>query len=139
MKSDSATYTGFQFEAEGYPALAIINTDVRKADKAQYPYSVFIQIIPDSYNENGHPSEQEEQYLIDIETKIIEYLETQTQTVHIGHITVYRSREIIFYTNSDGVVDTFLDHFLSTIERESSYDIDEDENWDNVSDFYNLL
>ncbi|MBO9684602.1 MAG: DUF695 domain-containing protein, partial [Flavisolibacter sp.] len=62
--------------------------------KEHYPYSVFIQIIPDSYNENGHPEEEEGEYLIEVEKKVIEYLETQTQSVHIGHVTLFRSREI---------------------------------------------
>ncbi len=139
MKSESATYTGFEFETDGYPAFAIINTDLKNASKQSYPYSVFIQIIPDTYNENGYPEEQEDEYLVETEKKIIEYLETQTQSVHVGHVTSYRSRQIIFYTDSDGIVDTFLDHFLSTIERESSFDIEEDPEWENVSAFYELI
>ena len=139
MKSESAIYTGFEFEADGYPAFAIINTDLKNANKEQYPYSVFIQLIPDSYNENGHPEEQEDEYLVEIEKKIIQYLESQTQSVHVGHVTIFRSREIIFYTNDEGVVTTFRDHFLSTIERESNFDIEEDLNWENISAFYELI
>ena len=139
MKSESAIYTGFEFEADGYPAFAIINTDLKNVKKEQFPYSVFIQIVPDNYNENGHPAETEDEYLIDVEKKIIEYLETQTQSVHVGHVTIFRSREIIFYTKDEGVVETFLDHFLSTIERESSFEIEEDLNWENVSACYELL
>lgn len=139
MKSESAIYTGFEFEADGYPAFAIINTDLKNVKKEWYPYSVFIQIVPDSYNENGHPEAEEDEYLVEAEKKIIEYLETQTRSVHVGHVTIYRSREIIFYTNDEGVVETFLDHFLSTVERESNFEIEEDLNWENVSAFYELL
>ena len=139
MKSENAIYTGFEFEADDYPAFSIINTDLKDVNKPQYPYSVFIQIIPDTYNENGHPEEEEDKYLVEIEKKIIEYLESQTQSVHVGHVTVFRSREIIFYTKDEGVVATFLDYFLSTIERESNFEIEEDLNWDNVSSFYELL
>ena len=139
MKSESAIYTGFEFEADGYPAFAIINTDLKNVKREQYPYSVFIQIVPDNYNENGHPEEQEDEYLVDIEKKIIEYLETQTRSVHVGHVTIFRSREIIFYTNDEGVVSTFLDHFLSAIERESNFEIDEDLDWENVSAFYDQI
>jgi hypothetical protein len=139
MKSESAIYTGFEFEADGYPAFAIINTDLKNVKRDQYPYSVFIQIVPDNYNENGHPEEQEDEYLVDIEKKIIEYLETQTQSVHVGHVTIFRSREIIFYTNDEGVVSTFLDYFLSAIERESNFEIDEDLDWENVSAFYDQI
>jgi len=139
MKSESATYTGFEFEADGYPAFAIINTDLKGVQKEQFPYSVFIQVVPDNYNENGHPEEEEDEYLVEIEKKIIEYLESQTRSVHVGHVTSFRSREIIFYTNDEGVVETFLDHFLSTIERESSFETEEDLTWNNVSTFYDLL
>ena len=139
MKSESAIYTAFEFESEGHPASAIINTDLKNADKQQYPYSVFIQIVPDTYNEMGHPQEEEENYLNEIKKKIIEYLETQTQTVHVGHVTVYRLRQIVFYTKSQEVVENFLDYFLSTIERESSFDIEQDSGWNNVSAFYELL
>ena len=55
MKSDKATYTGFEFEMEGYPAMAIINTDLKEIDKSKYNYSVFITIVPDSFNYIGHP------------------------------------------------------------------------------------
>ena len=139
MDSKSSTYTGFEFEVEEYPAFSIIKKDLKNADKQQYPYSVFIQIIPDTYNENGFPEEMEDEYLVETEKKIIEYLETQTKSVHVGHITMYRSREIIFYTKDVEVVEKFLDYFLSTIERESSFDIEQDSDWDNVSTFYELL
>jgi len=29
MKSESAIYTGFEFEVDGFPAFAIINTDLK--------------------------------------------------------------------------------------------------------------
>jgi hypothetical protein len=139
MKSETSIYTGFEFEADGYPAFAIINTDLKNVKKEWYPYSVFVQIVPDNYNENGHPETGEDEYLVEVEKKIIEYLETQTRSVHVGHVTVYRSREIIFYTNDEGVVATFLDHFLSTVERQSDFEIEEDLNWENVSAFYELI
>jgi Family of unknown function (DUF695) len=140
MKSSNATYSGFEFEVDGYPALAIINSDLKKLEnKSQYPYSVFIELVPDSFNENGHPEDEEYDYLNDVEKKIIEYLEDQTQTVHVGHTTLYRTREIIFCTKDREAVSNFLESFLETIERESSFDIEEDSNWENVSAFYELL
>jgi|GraSoiStandDraft_16_1057320.scaffolds.fasta_scaffold1755798_2 hypothetical protein len=140
MNSEQAIYTGFEFEIEGFPAVAIINTDLKKLeDKAQYPYSVFILLKPDSFNEFGHPEENEYEYLNDIEKKIIEYLEGQTRSVHVGHTTIYRAREIIFYTKDREQVESFLEHFLPTIEREGSFDIENDPEWNNVSAFYELL
>lgn len=140
MNSEKATYTGFEFEVEGYPALAIINSDLKKMEqKSQYPYSVFIEIIPDSFNENGHPEEAEYDYLNDVEKKIISYLEGQTESLHVGHTTVYRARQIIFYTKNSEVVESFLEHFLSTIERENNFEIENDPEWENVAAFYELL
>jgi hypothetical protein len=140
MKSTNATYTGFEFEADGYPALAIINSDLKKMEnKSQYPYSVFIEIVPDRFNEYGHPEEEEYDYLNEVEKEIIEYLEEQTQSVHVGHTTVYRAREIIFYTKEREAVNNFLDFFLPNIERESSFEIEQDAEWANVSAFYELL
>lgn len=140
MKSNEATYTGFEFEVEGYPALAIINTDLKSIEnRSKYPYSVFIEIIPDSFNENGHPEGEEYDYLNEVEKKIIEYMEEQTQSVHVGHTTVYRAREIIFYTKEKQEVENFLDFFLQNIERESNFEIENDPEWENVSAFYELL
>lgn len=140
MNSEKAIYTGFEFEVEGYPALAIINSDLKKLeDKGRYPYSVFIELIPDSFNENGHPDEAEYDFLNEIEKQIIAYLETQTESVHVGHTTIYRAREIIFYTKDRETVGTFLEHFLATVGRESAWEIDEDPQWENVSAFYELL
>ena len=140
MNSKSSTYTGFEFEVEGFPAIAIINKDLRDAAiQVNYPYSVFIEILPDAFNEYGHPTETEFDYLTEVEHKMIDYLEKQTTTVHVGHTTLYRKREIIFYTKEPEKVEGFLSYFLSTIERENDFEIEADKTWTNVSAFYELL
>ena len=140
MNSKNAVYTGFEFEVDGFPALAIINKDLKDfEERTTYRYSVFIEIIPDRYNDNGHPEVDEYDYLNDVEKGMIDYLESQTQTVHVGHTTVYRKREIIFYTKDAEKVEAFLEHFLATVERETYFDIEEDSNWEHVSAFYELL
>ena len=140
MSSKTATYTGFEFEVEGYPALAIINKDLANKElQAAYPNVVLIEIVPDTYNEFGHPEEKEYDYLLDVEKKMIEYLEEQTETVHVGHTTVFRKREVIFYTKDVDKVEGFLNYYLSTIERENFYEIEADPEWKNVSAFYELL
>jgi hypothetical protein len=140
MKSENATYTGFEFEMDGYPALAIVNSDLKKLEnKSYYGHSVFIEIIPDTFNEFGHPLEEEYDYLISIEKEIIAYLESQTNSVHVGHTTLFRKREIIFYTQEPEKVEGFLDHYLSRVERENSFEIEQDQEWENVAAFYELL
>lgn len=125
---------------DGFPAIAIINKEFNDpAIRAEYPSSIFIEIIPDTYNEFGHPQEEEHDYLVDLEKKMIDYLEKQTGTVHVGHTTLYRKREIIFYTKDADKADGFLNYFLSTIERESHYEIEGDPEWEHVSAFYELL
>ncbi len=137
MNSKTAIYTGFEFEMDEFPAVAIINKDLNDPIIwTAYPASVFIEIIPDSVNESGHPKEEEYDYLVEVEKKMIEYLEEQTQTVHVGHITSYRKLEIIFYTKEAEKVEGFLSYFLSTIERENSFEIETDTEWENVSAFY---
>lgn len=140
MNSKSATYTGFEFEVEGFPALAIVNKDLAdKTVQAAYPHAVLIEIIPDMYNEFGHPDEREYEYLLDVEKKMIDYLEEQTATVHVGHTTAFRKREIIFYTKEPDKADGFLNYYLSTVERETFYEIEADPEWKNVSAFYDML
>ena len=140
MDSSKSTYSGFKFEMDGFPALAIINTDLKnKSDRSQYSYSVFIEVIPDSVDENGHPDEAEFDYLLEAEKKIIEYLESQTETVHVGHTTLFRKREIIFYTKKPEPVNDFLNFFLPTIERENNFEIEKDADWENVQAFYDQL
>jgi hypothetical protein len=140
MNSNNSTYTGFKFEMDGFPALAIINSDLKKLEQRfDYGYSVFIEIIPDVYNEDGHPEDAEFEYLLEIEKKIIEYLESETSTLHVGHITQYRKREIIFYTKKPEPVNDFLNYFLPTIEREHSFEIEPDKEWEQVAGFYEQL
>jgi hypothetical protein len=140
MNSDDSIYTGFEFEMEGFPALAIINSDLKKMDdRFKFKHSVFIDILPDKFNDFGHPEEEEYDYLNEVEKKIIEYLETQTESLHVGHTTVFRKREIIFYTKEPEKVDGFLNYFLSTIERETNYEIEPDAEWKNVEAFYELI
>lgn len=140
MKSETATYTGFEFEVLGYPALAIINKDLATfEDRFHYQHSVFIDIIPDTYNEYGHPSEEEYDYLNEVEKKIIAFLESETETVHVGHVTTFRKREIIFYTKTPESVENFLDSFMPGVERESNAEIEEDPQWESVAAFYEQL
>ena len=138
--NNTATYTGFEFEVEGFPAIAIINKDLGdKAIQAKYPESIFIEIIPDAVNEYGHPKQEEYDYLVEAEKQMIAYLEEQTQTVHVGHITSYRKLEIIFYTAEAAKAEGFLNYFLSTIEREQNMEVEADSDWESVSAFYELL
>jgi hypothetical protein len=140
MNSENAIYTGFEFQAEGHPAIAIINSDLKNLEQRdRYPYSVFIELVPDSFNENGHPEEEEYDYLTNVEKDIITYLEGQTQSVHVGHTTIFRARQVIFYTKDKEAVESFLDHFLATVERVSHVDIEYDPTWEHVSAFYDLL
>ena len=140
MKSTNATYTGFQFEVEGFPALAIINKDLKQLpDRNSYRYSIFIDIIPDVYNEYGHPTGEELDRLSDLENDLIEYLENETITVHVGHTTLFRKREIIFYTKEPEKAEVFLEHFLSTTERQNGYEIEDDPDWENVAAFYEMI
>ena len=140
MNSETSIYTGFQFESDGYPALAIINSDLKNLpDKTDYKYSVFIEIIPDSYNENGFPEDKEYEVLLEIEKKMINYLEEETRTVHVGHITLYKRREIIFYTKDAAIVEDYLESYLNSLDKESSFDVEEDKDWEYVAEFYEKL
>lgn len=139
MDSSKATYTGFEFEAEGYPALAIINTDLKEVNRADYPYSVLIRIVPDAFNEYGHPEGAEYDHLLEIEKTMMGYLEETTRTVHVGHTTLYRLREVIFYTKDREAVEEYLNEYLPTIDKENSFEIEHDPEWESVSDFYELL
>ena len=139
MKSESATYTGFEFEVDGHPALAIINMDLKNADRQFYRYSVFVTVVPEQFNENGHPEGEEYDFLNEMEKSMISYLEEQTQTVHVGHTTLYRAREIIFYTKDREEVAGFLEHFLPATEREHDFEVEDDPEWKNVSAFYELI
>jgi hypothetical protein len=138
--SKEATYTGFEFEVDGFPAIAIINKDLNdRSVQAKYPSAVFIEMIPDAYNEFGHPEQTEYDYLVETEKKMIDYLEGQTETVHVGHVTLYRMLQVIFYTKEPEKVEGFLNYFLSTIERENKFEIESDSEWEGVSAFYELL
>ena len=140
MSADKSKYSGFKFELDGFPALAIINADLKdRSDRFEYGYSVFIELVPDTFDENGHPDEAEFDYLLDAEKKMIEYLEGQTETVHVGHTTLFRKREIIFYTKKPEPVNDFLNYFLPTLERENRFEIEEDATWENVQAFYDQL
>jgi len=140
MKSETSVYTSFEFEVDGFPAVAIINTEGKNLpDKSLYATAVFIMVVPDSHDEMGHPDEKEFEYLNTVEKELISYLENQTRSVHVGHTTLYRAREIIFYTADPELVTTYLEHFLSNIERESDFEMLSDPEWKNVSPFYDLL
>jgi hypothetical protein len=140
MKSEKATYTGFEFEVENFPASAIINSSLKDfTEKELYSNAVFIAMVPDKFDEFGHPTPDEYDFLNTIEKEIIAYLESETRTIHVGHTTIYRARQIIFYTRDPEQVESYLDHYLPSTGRESGFEIESDPEWSNVSAFYELL
>ena len=140
MNSKSATYTGFKFEEDGFPAIAIINKDLKYFDERfEYDHAVFISIIPLEYNENGHPEGEEYDYLLKVEQDIIAEIEIQGETLHVGHTTLSLKRELIFYTKVPDKVEEYLNAYLPTINRESSYEILEDPEWEEVEGFYEQI
>ena len=140
MESNNATYTGFEFDVEGFPAIAIINRDLNdRSVQVKYPHAIFIEIVPDAYNEFGHPDQNEYDHLVEAEKKMIDYLEDKTQTVHVGHVTLYRVLQVIFYTREPEKAEGFLNYFLTTIEREYRLELEADAEWEGVSAFYELL
>ena len=100
---------------------------------------VFIGVIPIEYNENGHPEGEEYDYLLDVEKNIIDALESEGETVHVGHTTLSLKREMIFYTKVPDKVEEYLSAYLPTIARECSLDISEDPEWENVEGFDELI
>lgn len=140
MNSKKATYTGFKFEEDGFPAYAIINKDLKNLDdRFHYQYAVFIGVIPVEYNENGHPEGEEYDYLLHVEKQIIEEIEVEGETLHVGHTTLSLKREMIFYTKVPDKVEEYLNAYLPTIKRESSFHISEDPDWENVEGFYEMM
>lgn len=140
MNSKNSTYTGFKFEEDGFPAYAVINKDLKSLEnRFEYAYAVFIGVIPIEYNENGHPEGEEYDYLLDVEKNIIDALESEGETVHVGHTTLSLKREMIFYTKVPDKVEEYLSAYLPTIARECSLDISEDPEWENVEGFYELI
>ena len=140
MNSKSASYTGFKFEEDGLPALAIINKDLKYVEERfEYRHAVFISIIPLEYNENGHPEGEEYDYLLKAEQDIIAEIEITGETLHVGHTTLSLKREWIFYTKVPDKVEEYLNAYLPTINRESSYEILEDPEWEEVEGFYEQI
>ncbi len=109
------------------------------SDGNQFEQSIIIDIITNDYNEIVHSTEEEFDIMNIIEQKIIEYLNTQTESIHIGHVTLYRKREIIFYTKTPETVEGFLNSFMPLIERENNAEIEEDPMWKNVAGFYDRM
>ena len=140
MNSNTAIYTGFEFEMEGFPCYVIVNTELKKLqNRFQYDHSVFIEIVPAEVNESGHPEGEEYDYLIGVEKKILSAVEDEKDTVHVGHTTLPEKREIIIYTKNPDKVRTFLQDYLPTIGRENTFDIAHDPMWENVEGFYEQL
>ncbi len=140
MKSEDATYTGFQFEVAGYPALAVINKDLGNGTiQAAYPSAVFVDMVPDACNDMGHPTETEYDHLVEMEKEMIAYLEGQTKSVHVGHVTQYRLLQAIFYTAEPEKAEDFLTHYASTAERTITIEVEHDPEWEHVSAFYEAL
>jgi hypothetical protein len=57
----------------------------------------------------------------------------------VGHVSLYRKREIIFYTKTPETVEGFLNSFMPLVERENKAEIEEDPEWQNVAGFYDHI
>jgi len=140
MKKENTKYAGFTFDVDGFPCVAVINSDLKDdAQRFEFPYSVFIEIIPEFYNEIGHPTEEESKFLNEIEDEIVKFLEAKTRSIHIGSTILPKKKEIIFYTKMPDAVKSFLERYLLFIQRRYNFEISLDEKWESVSGFYNQL
>lgn len=140
MKNENTKYAGFTFNVDGFPGVAVINTDLKDdEERLEFPYSVFIEIIPESYNEIGHPTEEESKFLNEIEDEIVRFLEAKTRSIHVGSTILPKKKEIIFYTKMPEAVKSFLERYLLFIQRKVNFEISLDEEWESVSGFYNQL
>ena len=137
MKSTMAIYVGLDFEVDGYPALALINKDLKEVQlQRMLPHAVFIDLVPDKTNEMGLPDAEEFEKLNSIEQGMIEYMEEVCVSGHVGHVTRFRLRQIIFYTAKPELVQDYLDSYLENCGRSASFTVEPDPAWEQVAAFY---
>jgi hypothetical protein len=140
MKSTMAIYVGLEFEADGYPALALINKDLKQVQLQQMlSHAVFIELVPDKTNELGLPDAEEYEMLNSIEQGMIEYMEEVCVSAHVGHVTRFRLRQIIFYTAKPELVEDYLPGYLENCGRTASFTLEPDPGWEQVSGFYDQV
>ena len=135
MDYNEALFKGFEFEVDDFPAFAIINSIVDDFErKADYPISVFIGIEPEQINNNGHPTEEEADYLEVLESGLLEKLR-ELDVIYVGHTTIARKREIIFYIPNDEILIALFEEWATTTNRSTDVDIEEDAEWENIEAF----
>ncbi|GAA4332378.1 hypothetical protein GCM10023149_38630 [Mucilaginibacter gynuensis] len=135
MDYNDTPFKSYEFEFDGYPAFAIINSTLDGFDnKAAYPVSVFIGIEPEQVDENGHPSDAEYEYLEAIESRLLEKLKPY-DVIYVGHTTIPQRREIIFYIPNDESLIAFFEEWGTTTGRLTDVDIEEDADWENIQAF----
>ncbi len=135
-------FTSLQFEVEGKPAVAVINTQYKDfKGKSLFPVSLFITISTKDKDKNGHPTENESVIFHALQTKIIASLSSDFVYAHAGTTTMSGYRDILLYINpkDQEKATAVLNKIKDGNERFISYTFEPDPEWEAVASFYEAL
>lgn len=119
-------------------ALATINTKYGYyPNKRFFPWLVLIEVEIIDQNENGHPTGQDAEKLMKVETEVIEFLERQNTVHFIGRVTRNGFRDLIYYIDDPKFNQAAIDSICNKIrsERSINFSIDRDPAWTGASAF----
>ncbi len=135
-------FTSLEFEADGKPAIAVINTEYKDfKGKALFPVSLFITINTKQKDKNGHPAGEEPVIFHALQTKIIAALSSDLVYAHAGTTTMPGYRDILLYINSKDQqkATAILNKIKEGNDRFVSYAFEPDPEWEAVASFYEAL
>lgn len=100
----------------------------------EFPWFTRVVINTKSYNENGHPDDEEAEILNAFEDLIEKSLKEVTATQYIGRTTLYKKRELLYYVKDLRAAEYMLNSIRddeSTV-RQFNFSIDADPEWQKV-------
>ena len=140
-KDKDKQYFVIKEQLDGIPKVKILNNDLKNyANKAEYPWNLRIDIELDEPRNDGTPTQQEDEYLIQFQEFVEEKLSRIGNYKYVGQLTWDGERRIEYYITDPTFIERFLTAMIDAnkITNNVTFDIEKDKRWENYSCFQKL-
>ena len=122
---------------DGLAKVEIDKTLSNYSEKGKVPFLLMLQLEIVEPNEVEHAEDNETEELNETEESILEFFEESQQIMLVGRVSIGGWRDSLFYMDAPNFSKRSLTKILDDIneDRGVNFSIEEDPNWDVISEF----
>ena len=123
---------------EGKPGITTLRMDlIEHAPIEEFPHLLVIGFAFDGQPDSGFPKEEERDNIYETDDAIIDFMSSNTNSIHAGSFTYDSKRLSYFYLNHPNDIESQIEQFSNTQlpEVELFVDLEEDKAWESYLKF----